>query len=160
MTGRTEHGAGRPEIGPAAGADVPRLLRLRHDAFAAHAPAAYSAREVATLLADVDPAELRALAAAGRLFVARVAGAIAGVAGWRGDRLRHVYVDPACTRQGIATALLRRVEAEMAARTGAAEIRAGVALHAELFYRANGYEVVRRATAWDGSAYLEMSKRL
>ena len=30
----------------------------------------------------------------------------------------------------------------------------------ELFYRANGYEVLRRATAWDGSAYLEMSKRL
>ncbi len=148
------------EIGPADAADVPRLLAIRRAAFAAQAPAAYSAREVATLLADVDPAELTALAAAGQLFAARAGDAVVGVAGWQGDRLRHVYVDPAWTRRGIATALLHRVEAEMRERAGVRAIRAGVALHAELFYRANGYEVVRRATAWDGSAYLEMVKRL
>jgi GNAT superfamily N-acetyltransferase len=102
--------AGPPRIGPATGSDVPCLLRIRHDAFAAQAPAAYSAREVATLLGDVDPAELRALAAAGQLFVARRGDAVVGVAGWQGDRVRHVYVDPSHTRRGIATALLRRVE--------------------------------------------------
>ncbi len=152
--------AGGPWIMPATGNDVPHVLRIRHAAFAAHAPAAYSAREVATLLDDVDPAELHALATAGQLFVARRGAAVVGVAGWQGDRIRHVYVDPACARQGIATALLRRVEAEFRARTGGDEIRAGVALHAQGFYRANGYALVRRATAWDGSAYLEMRKRL
>ncbi len=152
--------AAPPRIGPATAVDVPGVLRLRRAAFAAHAPAAYSPREVATLLDDVDPAELYALTAAGQLFVARAGGALVGVAGWQGDRVRHVYVDPARTRQGIATALLRRAETEFHARTGGSVIRAGVALHAEAFYRANGYELLRRATAWDGSAYLEMSRRL
>lgn len=157
--GADDDTAGGLRIAPASPADVPRLLRLRHDAFAAHAPAAYPPHEVATLLGDVDPAELHALATAGQLFVARRGGAVVGVAGWQGDRVRHVYVDPAHTRQGIATALLRRVEDAHRARTGDPEIRAGVALHAEPFYRANGYTLVHRATAWDGSAYLEMVKR-
>jgi nucleoside-diphosphate-sugar epimerase len=39
-------------------------------------------------------------------------------------------------------------------------VPAGVALHAADFYRANGYRVVERATAWDGSGYLEMVKTL
>jgi RimJ/RimL family protein N-acetyltransferase len=142
-------------IEPAAPDDVPRLLEIRHAAFAAHAPAAYSAAEVATLLADVDPAELRRMASAGRLFVARRPGRrIVGLAGWQEDRLRHVYVDPEHARQGIATALLARVERAMPA----ALIKAGVALHAEGFYRARGYQLVRRDTAWDGSGYLEMQK--
>jgi RimJ/RimL family protein N-acetyltransferase len=143
-------------IEPATPDDVPRLLEIRHAAFAAHAPAAYSAEEVATLLADVDPAELRRMASAGTLLVARRPDRIVGVAGWQRDRLRHVYVDPAYARQGIATALVDR--AERAA--GVSPILAGVALHAQGFYLARGYHVVRRGTAWDGSAYLEMRKEL
>jgi hypothetical protein len=50
-------------------------------------------------------------------------------------------------------------EADYRARTGAREIKANVVLYAEPFYRANGYEIVGTATAWDGSAYLEMIKR-
>ena len=142
-------------------ADVPRLLEIRYAAFAAQAPAAYSPREVETLLADVDPDELRAMATDGRLFTALTGeGVIVGVAGWQGDWLRHVYVDPAYTRRGIATALLARVEADVRARTGPGRIRAGVALHALPFYRAAGYELERLATAWDGSSYAEMVKPL
>jgi RimJ/RimL family protein N-acetyltransferase len=147
-------------IEPAAQSDVPRLLEIRHAAFAAQAPAVYSAEEVATLLADIDPDELRRMAEAGALWVARRPGRIVGVAGWQEDRLRHVYVDPEHARQGIATALVDRIEREVRERTGATRIQAGVALHAEGFYLARDYRLVRRGTAWDGSAYLEMQKEL
>ena len=141
--------------------DVPRLLEIRHAAFARHAPAAYSPAEVATLLADVSADELHDMIAHRQLFTARTAGGtVIGLAGWRGGNLRHVYVDPAHTRRGVATQLLRHVEADFRARTGAAEIRAGVALHAEPFYRARGYQLIRRAQAWDGSSYLEMTRVL
>jgi hypothetical protein len=49
-------------ITPAHPADVPRLLQIRHAAFSAQAPAAYSPDE--------------------GLFVARTGDAIAGLAGW------------------------------------------------------------------------------
>ncbi len=141
--------------------DVPRLLEIRHAAFARHAPAAYSPEEVATLLADVSQDELQEMIARRQLFVARTAArAIIGLAGWKGTQLRHVYVDPAYTRRGIATRLLGHVEADFRTRTGATRIEVGVALHAEPFYRARGYQLVRRAQAWDGSAYLEMTRSL
>jgi ribosomal protein S18 acetylase RimI-like enzyme len=139
--------------------DVPRLLEIRHAAFARHAPAAYSPAEVATLLADVSQDELQEMIASRQLFVARTdARVIVGLAGWKGTHLRHVYVDPAYTRRGIATRLLDHVEADFRTRTGATRIEAGVALHAEPFYQARGYQLVRRAQAWDGSAYLEMTR--
>jgi ribosomal protein S18 acetylase RimI-like enzyme len=141
--------------------DVPRLLEIRHAAFARQAPAAYSPAEVATLLADVSQDELQEMIASRQLFVARTAArVIVGLAGWQEGKLRHVYVDPAYTRRGIATRLLGHVEADFRTRTGAARIEAGVALHAEPFYRARGYQLVRRAQDWDGSAYLEMTKGL
>jgi ribosomal protein S18 acetylase RimI-like enzyme len=141
--------------------DVPRLLEIRHAAFARHAPAAYSPAEVATLLADVSQDELQEMIASRQLFVARTdARVIVGLAGWKGTHLRHVYVDPAYTRRGIATRLLDHVEADFRTRTGATRIEAGVALHAEPFYQARGYQLVRRAQAWDGSAYLEMVRSL
>lgn len=150
------------EIARAAAGDVPRLLEIRHAAFARHAPAAYPPEQVATLLTDIDPDELRRMADARQLFVARRGGggALVGCAGWRDGRLRHVYVDPDHTRQGIGSALLARVEADFRERTGAEEITAGVVLYAVAFYRANGYRVVREAAAWDGSLHLEMAKTL
>jgi nucleoside-diphosphate-sugar epimerase/GNAT superfamily N-acetyltransferase len=142
-------------IDAAVPADLPRLLEIRRAAFSAEAPRAYPPGEVETLLADVDPGELRAMVDAGQLYVARLEHRIVGLAGWWRGRLRHVYVDPAYHRRGVGSRLLRCVEQQF---TG--EIRAGVALHAEPFYRANGYRVVRCATAWDGSAYLEMVKAI
>jgi GNAT superfamily N-acetyltransferase len=116
---------------------------------------------VATLLADVSEDELRDMIAHHQLFTARTTGGlVVGLAGWKGPNLRHVYVDPAWTRRGIATRLLRHVESDFRTRTGATHIRAGVALHAEPFYRARGYQLVRRAQAWDGSTYLEMARTL
>jgi ribosomal protein S18 acetylase RimI-like enzyme len=141
-------------------ADLPRLLEIRHAAFARHAPAVYSPEEVATLLADVSPDELGEMIAHRQLFVARTAGVLVGLAGWKDGRLRHVYVDPDYTRRGIATELVGQVEADFRARTGATRIEVGVALNAEPFYRARGYQLVRRAQAWDGSTYLEMTRDL
>jgi hypothetical protein len=63
-------------------------------------------------------------------------------------------------RQGIGRSLVRRAESDFLARTGLGVIKAGVALHAESFYRAAGYDLVRRAVAWDGSGYLEMTRAL
>jgi GNAT superfamily N-acetyltransferase len=140
--------------------EIGRLLEIRRAAFAAQAPAAYSAREVRTLLDDVDPGELRDLAAEARLFVALAGEAVVGCAGWQDDRLRHVYVDPPAMRQGVASRLLVRVEDDYRARTGGGTIRAGVALHALPFYLARGYELVRYSRAWDGSSYAEMVKPL
>ena len=147
-------------IEPADAADVPRILEIRRAAFAEQAPSAYSPEEVATLLDDVDLAELRSMIMEDQLFVALVDQRIVGLAGWRGDRLRHVYVDPAHTGHHIGTQLVGRAEADFRARTGHAVIKAGVALHAEGFYRKIGYEVVGRAKAWDGSGYLEMTRHL
>ncbi|GAA2498706.1 GNAT family N-acetyltransferase [Winogradskya humida] len=108
-------------ITPAHPTDVPRLLQIRHAAFSAQAPTAYSPGEVATLLADVDPA---------------------------------------FTRQGIGSALLHWTEHDFSTRTAHSTIYAGVAMHARDFYLANGYVLDRQAVAWDGSAYLQMSKPL
>ena len=141
--------------------DVPRLLEIRHAAFARQAPAAYSPAEVATLLADVSQDELQEMIASRQLFVARTgARVLVGLAGWKDTQLRHVYVDPDYNRRGIATRLLGHVEADFRTRTGATRIEVGVALNAEPFYRARGYQLVRRAQAWDGSAYLEMTRTL
>jgi GNAT superfamily N-acetyltransferase len=84
----------------------------------------------------------------------------AELAGWQGERLRHVYVDPAFLRQGIAGRLLRRVEGDYRERTGADEIRAGAALHAVPSHLAVGYTLAGYARAWDGSSYAEMVKPL
>ncbi|MGH2779778.1 MAG: GNAT family N-acetyltransferase [Actinomycetota bacterium] len=147
------------EIKGATQADIPRLIEIRHAAFSKHAPTAYSAQEVEALLGDVDERELTEMIKNHRLFVARKENKVVGLAGWMGSRLRHVYVDPAQTRQGIATKLLDHVEKVFQERTHAKKIKAGVALHAESFYASNGYEVVSQEEAWDGSEYLEMVKR-
>src|SRR5215212_5324722 len=95
---------------PAGPDDLPRILEIRHAAFAAQAPAAYSPQQVETLQADVDPEQIRAFIADRRVIVARRDGRVVAPAAWDGDRVRHVYVDPAATRSGYATRLVRRVE--------------------------------------------------
>jgi GNAT superfamily N-acetyltransferase len=148
-------------IEPATPADLDRILEVRWAAFAAQAPAAYSPTEVRTLLDDVDPAEVALMITEQRLFAARREdGTVVGSAGWQQFQLRHVYVEPGYHRQGIGRALVRRAESDFHARTGLGVIEVGVALHAELFYRAAGYRLVRPAVAWDGSGYLEMTRRL
>jgi GNAT superfamily N-acetyltransferase len=144
-------------IEPAGSDDLARVLQLRHDGFSVHAPRSYTAAEVQTLLEDVDPAELATMIEDRQLFVAKQDGRVVGCAGWKGANLRHVYVDPDETRRGIGSALVRHVEIDFRERTGAARIRAGVGLQAEIFYRSIGYDVEGPAVASDGSRYLFMS---
>lgn len=147
-------------IGRAQRADLPRICAVRHAAFARHAPAAYSPEQVDTLLHDVDEDELVALIDGGRLFAARVGDLVVGCAGWQDGRVRHVYVDPGYGRRGIGSALLNRVESDFLRRTGQRRLGVHVALHAEPFYRANGYRVLGRGRAWDDSTYLRMVKEM
>jgi ribosomal protein S18 acetylase RimI-like enzyme len=148
------------EIRPARHQDIPRLLEIRHAAFSEHAPKAYSETEVETLLNDVDESELAQMINDGQLFIARKDAQVVGLAGWKGIHLRHVYVDPTQTRQGIASQLLRHVEADFKERTGADHIEAGVGFQAEGFYLANGYQIVERLKDWDDSEYWKMTKAL
>ena len=147
------------EIRTASADDIPRLIEIRHAAFSKHAPSAYSEQEVENLLGDIDENELADMIENRQLFVAREEGTIVGLAGWKDANLRHVYVDPTRTRRGIGTKLIRHAEMDFRNRTNASAIKAGVGFQAEAFYVSNGYELVGRLKAWDGSDYLEMVKR-
>ena len=89
------------DITLAAHADLSRLLEIRHAAFSGQTPAFYNEEEVRNLLEDVDPHELAAMIEAKQLFVARRGKAIIGLAGWKDDRVRHVYVEPNSVRAGV-----------------------------------------------------------
>jgi GNAT superfamily N-acetyltransferase len=140
--------------------DLGRLREIRHAAFSAHAPGAYSPEEVENLLGDLDEAELADMINEHQLFVAVADGEIRGLAGWRGINLRHVYVTPGAERTGTGSQLVARAERDFKKRTGASEIRVGAVLYAKGFYEANGYEVLRKDIAWDGSEFFQMIKRL
>lgn len=99
-------------VGPALSENSARLLEIRHAAFSRHVPSAYSPEQVRTPPADVDESELRAMIGQRQLFVARDAGRVVGLAGWKGERLRHVSVDPDHIRRGIASRLMAHVEAD------------------------------------------------
>lgn len=86
---------------PAEVDDIERVKAIRHDAFAADAPSAYSPQEVVNLLNDLDENELRVMVDERQLFVGEAQGTIVGCAGWRGENLRHVYVTPESQRTGI-----------------------------------------------------------
>jgi hypothetical protein len=122
-----------------------RLLEIRRATFSAQAPAAYSAREVETLLNDVDPGELCAMADD------------------RGSSSPGWPVVPAgrASGSGPSTSIPRSCGkgspagccggCRATAGTGAGEIRAGVALHALPFCLTRAYTLVRYARAWDGT---------
>jgi GNAT superfamily N-acetyltransferase len=141
-------------------ADVERVKEIRHRAYSAHAPAAYSAQEVENLLGDLDEEELVAMIADRQLFVAVVDGEVQGVAGWMLTNVRHVYVAPGRERTGIGSHLLARVEQDFHRRTEAPEVRVGAVVYARAFYEANGYTVLREEAAWDGSRFFRMTKEL
>jgi ribosomal protein S18 acetylase RimI-like enzyme len=144
----------------ATNADVERVKEIRHRAYSAHAPVAYSAREVENLLGDLDEDELVAMIAERQLFVAVVDGEVQGVAGWMLTYVRHVYVAPGRERTGIGSQLLARVEHDFRGRTEAREVQVGAVVYARAFYEANGYTVLRQEAAWDGSSFFRMTKEL
>jgi GNAT superfamily N-acetyltransferase len=134
---------------PARASDLDEVASIRQSAIACHAPAAYSEREVAELLGQVEEAAFEDMTADGWLFVAESHGALVGTAGWAGGYLRHVHVRPGFERRGIGTRLVRHVEAEVERSTRDTEIRVNATRNAETFYAACGYRrlPVSRASA-------------
>ncbi len=138
-------------------ADIPGIADLRKRTFSYFAPQSYSQKEVETLLNDFDENHLADMIKDQRLFIIKEEKVIA-CAGWDGQSIRHVYVDPDKTRQGIASYMLAYVEEDYQNRSQNSEILAGVALYARPFYEANGYVFLAEETDWDGSKYYKMKK--
>lgn len=74
------------------------------------------------------------------LFVAVLDGVVAGFAGYTGDELTWLYVDPARCRNGVGRALLRAV-LRAAARPLALDVLAGNAAALAL-YQSEGFHIV------------------
>lgn len=140
--------------------DLPRLLEIRYDAFQANAAQSYTDTEVKTLIQDANLDELRAMIADKTLFVAYIDGKIAGLAGWKDNSLRHVYIDPVYERKGIAKALVLHAEQDYLRRTSSSVLKTGCVLYAVEFYKKLGYRVLQKATDWDGSGYYQLEKDL
>lgn len=140
--------------------DLPRVLAIRYDAFQAIAWDYYSAQEVKVLLQDVSIEELRTMIELQQLFGCEEGGVLVGVAGWFEGVLRHVYVDPASQGKGVGGSLLAYVEKQYKSVTQAEEIKTGVTTYAVSFYEKQGYDVVEKATDWDGSRFVRMVKPL
>jgi GNAT superfamily N-acetyltransferase len=137
--------------------DIEAVAALRYMALSAHAPSAYSSREVGELLESLDGDELPAMVRGRKLFVAENDGLIVGCAGWRGQHLRHVYVAPDSERRGLGTALVAHAESDFRDRRSATEIHVASVLYARTFYEKLGYELV--TTERSGSEPFYMTKR-
>ena len=104
--------------------DLTAILGVRSRAVACYAPSAYTPEETATLLDDVDKAELLTMIDDRQLFVAERDGTVIGTAGWLSDTLRHCYVEPSESRRAIGSRLVGHAESDFAARSDAGEITA------------------------------------
>lgn|GEM_PF-2057707 len=140
--------------------DIPRILEVREKTFQYFAPASYSPKEVETLLDDINELELIEMIEHKSLFVAEKEKQIVGCGGWLADSVRHMYVSPETTKQGIGTRLLNVLEEDFKTRTHKSVIKAGVILYARPFYEKNGYEFLGIDTDWDGSKFNRMQKSL
>ena len=105
----------------------------------------------------------RSAAAGEAIELALLGPSIAGFCGVRGEEIAGLYVDPAFTRLGIGSALMRRALKRIAAE-GHARARVSAALSAAGFYEAMGFELVRgRMHATPGGLsmpVLEMTREL
>ncbi len=137
-----------------------RIIEIRNRGFSRLAPLTYTKAEVAALLGDYTEEEFLEMISDSRLFVAVVHGVIGGAAGWSGENIRHVYIDPDYFRLGIGTKLVARVESDYRERTHRDFINADVILYARRFYEKCGYTLIEKAKAWDGSDYYQMRKKL
>ena len=72
------------------------------------------------------------------ILVAELGGRIAGYGGLRGSEVTALFVPPAAARQGVASALLARIEA-LARRRGVTRLRVDAAMSGTSFYRARGF---------------------
>lgn len=140
--------------------DIPHILEMRKRTFLHFAPSVYSPKEVKSLLEDINISELEEMVENINLFVAEENHKIVGCGGWFGKFVRHMYVSPEETKKGIGSSLLRVLEEDYKNRTNNLIIKAGVILYARPFYEKNGYEFLKIDTAWDGSKFNRMQKKL
>ena len=138
--------------------DIAEVLEIRRTTFSFFAPETYSPKEVETLLLDVDELELYRIVENKSLFVAERGDRVVACGGWMESSVRHMYVLPEKTRQGIGSALLETLENDYRERTQRATIEAGSVLYAREFYEKNGYDVLGVEYDWDGSRFYRMSK--
>jgi predicted N-acetyltransferase YhbS len=125
--------------------DAPALRALHELSLVTLSTDAYSPEQIHGLLATRDTAPPEMIAA-GRLLVARRHGFVVGSAGWEprtidsqpGAHLRSVFVHPLQTRRGIASALVRAVEAD-AMEQRAVRFTLAATVNAVPLYRRLGY---------------------
>lgn len=139
--------------------DAPALRALHELSLVTLSDDTYSPEQIHGLFATRDTAPPDMLAA-GRMHIARRHGFIVGSAGWEprlidgqpGAHLRSVFVHPLQTRQGIASMLIRAVEADAIAQR-ACRFTLAATLNAVPLYCRLGYDVVRPgALDLDGDA--------
>lgn len=127
---------GRPDDGE-------DLLRVHRDAILQLGTAAYSEAETESWCADlVAEGYGRAMTEEGEIFLVAVDATdrVIGFCSHRDDEIMALYVHPDRVRRGIASDLLRRAEAAIAA-AGHERVRVTAALVARAFYECQGYRV-------------------
>jgi predicted N-acetyltransferase YhbS len=141
--------------------DAPALRALHELSLTTLSADAYSPEQIHGLLATRDTVPTQMIAA-GRMLVARRHGFVVGTAGWEprtidgqpGAHLRSVFVHPLQTRQGIASALVRVVEAD-ATEQRAIRFTLAATVNAVPLYRRLGYAAVAQGSLdlGDGLAF-------
>lgn len=135
-------------ISPAGTEDTPALRALHELSLVTLSDDAYSPEQIHGLFKTRDTAPPE-IVAGGRMLVARRHGFLVGSAGWEprtidgepGAHLRSVFVHPLQTRQGIASALVRAVEAD-AMGQHAVRFTLAATINAVPLYRSLGYDAV------------------
>jgi GNAT superfamily N-acetyltransferase len=121
--------------------DAPALARVMRAAVRG-ARGAYPARILAAWGSLPALYHAWAMTAGGEtILVAQRGGRIVGYAGLRGGEVTALFVRPSAARQGVASALLARIEA-LARRRRVRRIVVDAARSGVAFYRARGFEDV------------------
>jgi putative acetyltransferase len=123
---------------PATFADASRLFALRRKSITGLAPRGMSGADAQRWAANLTLSGMEQKLRAMDIWVAEIDGRAVGWGAIRGDRLEGLYTDPEFAGQGIGTALLSLLEAQMRARA-VASMHAEASLNAEGFYRRRGY---------------------
>jgi putative acetyltransferase len=151
---------------PAIATDADAILRVHHDSVRMLCSADYSQEQIAAWIGQADDAAWlgRALLLPGyQIVVAELYGSVAGFAERQGDEIFAVYVHPFQIRRGVASMMLAELEFG-ALVAGIRFLKVDASVTAERFYRAAGFQLIKRGTHTfrDGTqiASLQMFKNL
>ena len=122
----------RPEDGAA-------LVRLHRRSILLHAVRSYTPDIARSWAYDMQPERFaKAIAKGEAIEVAILNGAVVGFCGTKDDEIAGLYVDPAFTRRGVASGLMRRALKRVRAE-GWDRVRVNAALSGVPFYEAAGF---------------------